>query len=289
MPGTIPCDCTAGTLLSWCAPQGGSVRLDDDRMLAYWPKFGMLGFPLLASGTPPAPEELRNEVAALRSSGASVNRIIDVPIEWAEAHATALAPWCSSETTQDGRDYIYSVSDLADLPGSKYSAKRNLISQFIREHPDWRIEPLQPNSLDNPRFKRFIEGWRKAAANPSASLLGDLNALDAAFRHWNSGIFTGLSLHATDSAHGHDALLAFCVFSVPTRDMADIHFEKATHDVKGASQLINRETARHLRDSGIRWINREQDMGVSGLRMAKMQYHPAFLLPTCSLRLSAQP
>lgn len=283
--GLVPCDCTAGTLLTWCAPQGGLVRLSDDWFSAYWAKYGLLGFPLLASGAQPSPDAVHAEIEALRTAGRTVNVVIDAPAEWAKANSVALESWCSVEPSRIGPDYIYAASDLADLPGAKYSAKRNLVSQFVREHPGWRVEPLASDVLWDLPLRRFIDGWRETASDPSGSLGADLGALDTAFRHWDTGIFSGLALYADDAARGSGAILAFCVFSIPSRDMADIHFEKAAHDIKGASQLINRETARRLRDAGIKWINREQDMGVPGLRRAKMQYHPAQLPPTCSLKL----
>lgn len=288
MDGIVPCDCTAGTLLSWCAPQGGSVRLDKRWLSAYWPKFGMLGFPLLEGGARPAHGELLAEIKSIRATGAPLNVVIDVPMDWAEANRAAIEPWCSIESGRDGQDYIYATSDLADLPGAKYAPKRNLIHQFEREHPGWHVEPLSSGDFCDSRLALFLEDWRRTASDPSGSLSGDLAALEAAFRHWDTGIFQGLALYADDTARGPNALLAFCVYSIPTRDMADIHFEKAAHDAKGASQLINRETARLMRASGILWINREQDMGVPGLRRAKMQYHPSSLFPTCILRLLQQ-
>lgn len=283
--GVIPCDCTAGTLLSWCAPQGGSVRLDERWLSAFWPKSGMLGFPLLADGSWPTPGELLAEVESFHATGVHLNVVIDVPVDWAEANRAAIEQWCSLELSRIGQDYIYAATDLAALPGAKYAAKRNLIHQFEREHPCWHVKPLSSGDLANPRLKRFIDEWHSTASDPSGSLSNDLIALEAAFRHWDTGIFQGLAIYADDVERGPDALLAFSVFSTPTHGMADVHFEKAAHDVKGASQLINRETARRLLNDGVVWINREQDMGVPGLRKAKTQYHPALLLPTCVLRL----
>lgn len=280
--GPIGCDATAGTLLTWCAPQGGIVRIDGDWCSAYWPKIGMLGFPLVASGPDggnPSPAEVFAEVESIRAAGLEVKYVIDAPIAWAESNASEIAAAGFAVREDDGmRDYIYNAGDLAELPGSKFSAKRNLIHQFERDNPGWRVEPLRPDPMKCPQMCRFIEEWRRTADGENGSLGDDVAALGAAFENWGTGLFNGCAIHAADGS-----LVAFCVYSIPTPDSADIHFEKAAHGVKGAYQMINRETARILVRQGVKWINREQDMGVPGLRRAKLSYCPAMRLPQCAL------
>lgn len=289
--GIVPCDSSAGTLLTWCAPQGGLVRLEDGWMSAYWPKYGLLGFPLLAGGGRPTAEAMRAEVEALAAQAGAqgrvmdVRHVIDVPADWTEANAAALAEWCDVARSDGWRDYIYAADDLADLPGAKYSAKRNLIHQFERQRPGWRVEPLREDPHECAGLRGLIDEWRSGADGSAGALAGDLAALEAAFGQWGAGVFEGLALRADDPARGRDALLGFCVFSAPTREMADVHFEKAARDAKGAAQMINREAARLLRARGARWINREQDMNVPGLRRAKADYHPAMLTDTRALEI----
>ena len=68
-----------------------------------------------------------------------------------------------------------------------------------------------------------------------------------------------------------------------SRDTFDIHFEKALEDVDGAYGAVNCEFARYLRlrHPDIRYLNREEDMGLEGLRKAKLSYHPDHLVEKC--------
>jgi hypothetical protein len=71
-------------------------------------------------------------------------------------------------------------------------------------------------------------------------------------------------------------MLAFTMGSFLSEDTMDIHFEKAREDVPGAYNAINREFARYLRAKypQLKWLNREDDVGLEGLRKAKLSYNP---------------
>ena len=75
--------------------------------------------------------------------------------------------------------------------------------------------------------------------------------------------------------------------SALSEDVFDVHFEKAQLDIDGAYTAINCEFARYLRDRypNLRYLNREDDMGMEGLRQAKLSYHPVMLLEKYWARL----
>jgi hypothetical protein len=75
----------------------------------------------------------------------------------------------------------------------------------------------------------------------------------------------------------HDKIAAFSIFSPQTPDMVTEHFEKFDPEKKGAAQLINWETAKYLQNR-YKYLNREQDLGLEGLRQAKLSYQPEFLV-----------
>ena len=71
-------------------------------------------------------------------------------------------------------------------------------------------------------------------------------------------------------------LAAFSIFSCLTPSTYDIHFEKSDLSFKGAAQVINHETAKYLKDK-CKFVNREQDLGIKGLRQAKLSWEPHIL------------
>ena len=75
-------------------------------------------------------------------------------------------------------------------------------------------------------------------------------------------------------------MLAFTIGSRLNETAFDVHFEKALDVADGAYPAINRAFARHLREKypQLRWLNREDDMGLEGLRKAKMSYSPDHML-----------
>ena len=82
-------------------------------------------------------------------------------------------------------------------------------------------------------------------------------------------------------------IMAFSMGSRLDRNTFDIHFEKALGASDGTYAAINRGFARYLRDKypEVRWLNREDDMGIEGLRKAKLSYNPDHMVEKCWARL----
>ena len=85
-------------------------------------------------------------------------------------------------------------------------------------------------------------------------------------------------------------MVAFSLASPIAERCFDVHFEKAYADLQGSYAVINRELARYLRASypGLAYLNREDDMGLPGLRKAKLSYFPDILLEKYTARQAAQ-
>ena len=175
---------------------------------------------------------------------------------------------------RDGFDYVYAIDDLADLKGRKFQKKRNHANRFDAEHPNSRILPLD----ETTRVKAFclMQQWYKnrEEIDPLNDFHLEKIALERAFAFQQQLGMEGIVLLDGDEP------LAFTMGSFLTPDTMDIHFEKAREDVPGAYNAINREFARYLRSKypTLKWLNREDDVGLEGLRKAKLEYQPHHLV-----------
>ena len=78
-------------------------------------------------------------------------------------------------------------------------------------------------------------------------------------------------------------VLGFTMASRLSADTFDVHFEKARADVQGAYAAVNCEFANYLREKYplVKYLDREEDMGLEGLRRAKESYHPHHKVEKC--------
>ncbi len=169
---------------------------------------------------------------------------------------------------RDSYDYVYAIDDLADLKGRKYQRKRNHCNRFRQEHPEYEVLPITPALL--PQLRDLSRAWYadRAERDPQGDYHMEKAALKRAFDHYEALSMEGLAL-----ACGQE-LVAFTMASFQCRDTMDVHFEKAL--LEGAYPVINHEFARYIRAKypQVRYLNREDDLGLEGLRKAKLNYYP---------------
>lgn len=175
---------------------------------------------------------------------------------------------------RDSFDYTYTVEALADLKGKKLQKKRNHVNRFRSEHPDYRIEPICCQNL--ARIQHMVNDWyvSRKISDPEGDYFLESLAMAKAFRHYDDLELEGIALLEGDR------VLAVTMGSRMSPDMMDVHFEKAVEDIPGAYNTINAEFARHIRLQcpEIRYLNREDDMGLDGLRKAKLSYLPDHMI-----------
>ena len=173
-----------------------------------------------------------------------------------------------AEPLRDRYDYIYRRDGLASLRGRGLNAKRNHINRFRAEHPDFEYRPLTPGLFDECRRLRDI--WVEERAT-NATLVAEQRVMETVFSHWEALGMLGGSIFVDGS------MVAFTYGSAVTTDTFDVCAEKADRRVEGAFAIINQQFAQHLPEQYI-YLNREEDMGLPGLRKAKLSYHPEILL-----------
>ena len=168
-------------------------------------------------------------------------------------------------------DYIYRTEDLAQLQGRRYQPKRNHINHFVARH-DWYAEPLSKGNLKDciALYAKWLSG-REVGESEHAEQL----SLQRAFDNLDALNLRGLVLYADG------APVAFSYGTPITNKTFCTHIEKYDTEVQGAATMINRLMAQSLEEE-FEFINREDDLGLEGLRFAKMSYYPTLLLDKIS-------
>jgi len=178
---------------------------------------------------------------------------------------------------RDSYDYVYDINDLADLKGRKFQKKRNHLNKFRSLYPNAVVSPITAELL--PKVREMAERWYedKLRLDPTGDFHMERSALKKAFDHLEA-----LGMESLVLMDG-ETVLAFTLGSPLSEDVFDIHFEKAREDAEGAYPAINNEFAKYLRQKypGLRYLNREDDMGLEGLRKAKLSYNPHHLTEKC--------
>lgn len=176
-------------------------------------------------------------------------------------------------TDRDNFDYLYTVSDLADLAGRKYQKKRNHLNRFLQENPTALTEPITQDNL--PQVRAMVEQWYdlRLQEDPARDFHMEKAAIYKALAHIRELELEGLLLRV------NGAVMAMTLGSRLSKTTFDVHFEKAFDRYDGAYAAINRGFARYLREKypDLVYLNREDDMGLEGLRQAKLSYHPTIL------------
>ncbi len=172
---------------------------------------------------------------------------------------------------RDNSDYIYASDDLANLSGRKYHQKKNHANSFRKAYPDYQYVSMTgamaKDCID------FARNWKESRVNEEdpESLECEMFAIEEALNNFDFlGIKGGVIL-----INGKIEAITFG--EIINKETAIIHVEKANPEIRGLYAVINQEFCRH-EWSGLKYINREEDMGLEGLRKAKESYHPAFML-----------
>ena len=175
---------------------------------------------------------------------------------------------------RDTFDYIYAIEDLTTLAGRRFQKKRNHLNRFRADHPDHRLVPITDENT--PMVTEMVEKWYelRLQENPHGDFKLEQAALTKALRHRKELEMEGLLLMDGEQ------LLAMSMGSRLNADTFDIHFEKALEANDGTYAAMNQGFAQYLHEKypEIRFLNREDDMGLEGLRRAKMSYNPEHMI-----------
>lgn len=169
----------------------------------------------------------------------------------------------------DSGDYLYSGEAMRKLSGRKLHKKKNRLNVFLREY-EGRYEYRPLCCSDRDAVWKFLDHWRlQKGEDVEEHLDYEVQGIHDILRNCSmlnvrmGGVFIDGKLEA------------FSIGSFnPVENMAVIHIEKANPEINGLYQFINQQFLIHEFPE-VEWVNREDDMGLEGLRKAKMSYNPA--------------
>lgn len=176
---------------------------------------------------------------------------------------------------RDYFDYIYLREDLATLKGKKFQAKRNHVNKFKKQYA-YEYEPLTAELV--PECLEFEVKWYKAnrTDDDQEELTDERKSMIFALNHFKELNLLGGAIRIDHK------LVAFTFGSPINQDTFGVHVEKADTDYDGAYSIINQEFASRIPEQYV-YVNREEDLGIPGLRKAKLSYNPTILLPKAAV------
>jgi hypothetical protein len=157
---------------------------------------------------------------------------------------------------------------LTDLAGRRYHGKRNHLNQFLRKY-QWEYLPMTPE-LARECLELNTE-WFNLHSTPDHPLSDEDHAMKELLENFEVLSVTGAVLKVDSKIE------ALAIGEALNHNTAVIHIEKANTVIDGAYTAINQKFAA-AELSGFEFINREEDMGIAGLRQAKLSYHPIQLV-----------
>lgn len=170
----------------------------------------------------------------------------------------------------DSSDYLYDGEAMRTLAGNVLHKKRNHVNKFIRMYPDYQYSSL--TRADKDECLALVMDWcRSKDLDPDNCAESDYNMIRRLFEDFDQlEIYGGL-------IRTGGIVRAFSIGSLGNANTAYIHFEKADQEIHGIYSAINQMVLQN-EFPNVTAVDREEDLGIPGLRKAKQSYEPAALI-----------
>lgn len=260
------CEYTFGNLLVWSTAYSTGICRYKDFLMCRWGKSNdyMYSVPIGTGDFKDAVEQIIHDA---KSFGLTPT-IYGVT----ENYKKLIDKYFPDQFTYEGddgyNDYIYSVEKMAELRGKKYHGKRNHITNFKKNNPDWSFEILNKDNI-NECITLHTEWIKEHEDDEDYSF--EFEAVLTAFENYEKLGFVG-GLIRVDGK-----VIAYTMGERHSDRLFVTHFEKAPADVQGAYPIINQEFTKNCL-MNYEYVNREEDLGLEGLRKAKQSYNPEIIL-----------
>ncbi len=258
----LSCETTFVNFLLWQKAYGNMFCLSGGQLFVKNGKKGAESFRLPFGG------DLEKGVDKLK------NHCGKLPVFWSEdceRFREFREKYCDIYNFYESREdfeYIYKSEALSKLAGKKYHSKRNHISAFSKKYA-WETVEICSENIDDVML--CAKKWYKSRNGLSDFYLNcEEQGIRLILENMEALSVKGIAIYV------EKAVVAFVIGSKISEKAFNIHIEKALDDFPGAYTVINREFAKLLTD--YEYINREDDMGLDGLRQSKLSYKPEILL-----------
>ncbi len=165
-------------------------------------------------------------------------------------------------------DYVYRVEDLTNLSGKRFHSKKNHINQFKKRY-SWEYQSL--SAQDAKECIALFTQWYQGKKDELMGLEEEREAVLELFSNWDALGVRGGCLRVEGK------MVAFSVGEPLCGKMAVIHLEHANTAYQGAFAMMNQQFLEHEWQD-FEYVNREEDMGLPGMRKAKESYRPVFMV-----------
>lgn len=174
----------------------------------------------------------------------------------------------------DSFDYVYLIDDLINLSGKKYHTKKNHVNKFKKKY-NWTYESLDENSADE--CLDVFDRWRNLK---EVNIKEDYEreAVSEIFSNWNDLNVKGGAIRVDGK------MVAFSIGEPMNEDTVVIHFEYADNNYDGVFPMINQQFLIN-QWSNYKYVNREEDMGILGMRKAKQSYRPVYMVKKYNVKI----
>lgn len=176
---------------------------------------------------------------------------------------------------EDWFDYVYDIEFLRNYPGRAYHTQKNHLNKYKKANPDGAYFKI---TCDNAQaLKDYAKLWHFRYSDNSDMAVAEELAIYDMLDNWcdNPHLVGG---YITDS----NGICGFTIGEI-INDTVYVHIEKAEHNTSGAYQFLSSEFLKSISDINVKWVNREEDMGIAGLRKSKMSLRPAKMLKKYTL------
>lgn len=166
-------------------------------------------------------------------------------------------------------DYVYDVQQLINLSGKKFHGKKNHVNKFKKTY-DWEYQRMTPDNKEE--CIELFDAWsRNKEIYDEKGFEEELEAVHELINNWEKLDIVGGCIRVGGE------MVAFSFGEPLCKDMAVIHLEHANTDYQGSFAIMNQQFLEH-EWSEYRYVNREEDMGIEGLRKAKQSYRPVMMV-----------